>query len=141
MIESRLGVDQNYRPPFGPLDYREYTIVQTPNGPIILINPRFERMRPAQSGAPDSLKDRGSTQTPIIVDAILKVSVAPAYALCHRFLKLLHVPLQPRQAILRSEVLVAMRRRQPRNSLVSRLVLVFKRQGLRSLPRQAALVI
>ena len=27
--------------PFGPLDYKEYTIIQTPKGPIILINPHM----------------------------------------------------------------------------------------------------
>ena len=27
--------------PFGPLDYKEYTIIQTPKGPIILINPQL----------------------------------------------------------------------------------------------------
>ena len=26
--------------PFGPLDYKEYTIIQTPKGPINLINPQ-----------------------------------------------------------------------------------------------------
>ena len=28
--------------PFGPLDYKEYTIIQTPKGPIILINPHVD---------------------------------------------------------------------------------------------------
>ena len=37
-----LGVDQKLWAPFGPLDYKEHTIIQTPKGPIILINPHFE---------------------------------------------------------------------------------------------------
>ena len=28
--------------PFGPLDYKEYGIIQTPKGPIILINPQLQ---------------------------------------------------------------------------------------------------
>ena len=36
---EHVGVDQNYGHLFGPLDYKEYTIIQTPKGPIILINP------------------------------------------------------------------------------------------------------
>ena len=29
--------------PFGPLDYKENTIIQTPKGPIILINPHVKK--------------------------------------------------------------------------------------------------
>ena len=36
-----MGVDQNYGPLFGPLDYKEYGIIQTPKGPTILINPQI----------------------------------------------------------------------------------------------------
>ena len=36
-----MGVDQNYGPLFGPLDCKEYTIIETPKGPVILINPHM----------------------------------------------------------------------------------------------------
>ena len=40
-MRGYLGVDQKLWAPFGPLDYKEYTIIQTPKGPIILINPHL----------------------------------------------------------------------------------------------------
>ena len=36
-----MGVVKNLWAPFGPLDYKEYTIIQTPKGPIVFDQPPY----------------------------------------------------------------------------------------------------
>ena len=36
-----MGADQNYGSLFGPLDFKENTVIQTPERPIILIDPHI----------------------------------------------------------------------------------------------------
>ena len=43
-----MGVDQNYGPPFGPLNYKEYTITQTPKRAHNFDQPPYDFITPIE---------------------------------------------------------------------------------------------